>query len=160
MRNLPFMLVLHIHVGLHMVNQVQSILIHNDPMNKINSFVFIMELLPITKISNNIWQEIGQNRFGDDALGEFQTNKGYKFESETDTEVVVKLVKYLYDKHKNEKISFQKLIEMACSQLVNPSRLTITQSILTFSLGRCLCSSLQKYTLSRRIMCDTVCPRN
>jgi glucosamine--fructose-6-phosphate aminotransferase (isomerizing) len=45
-------------------------------------------------------------------------NKGYKFESETDTEVVIKLVKYLYDKHKNENISFQKLIEMACSQLV------------------------------------------
>lgn len=45
-------------------------------------------------------------------------NKGYKFESETDTEVVIKLVKYLYDKHKNENIGFQKLIEMACSQLV------------------------------------------
>ena len=45
-------------------------------------------------------------------------NKGYKFESETDTEVVVKLVKYLYDKYKRENISFQKLIEMACSQLV------------------------------------------
>lgn len=48
----------------------------------------------------------------------FQTNKGYKFESETDTEVVIKLVKYLYDKHKTENITFQKLIEMACSQLV------------------------------------------
>jgi glucosamine--fructose-6-phosphate aminotransferase (isomerizing) len=45
-------------------------------------------------------------------------NKDYKFESETDTEVVIKLVKYLYDKHKNENITFQKLIEMACSQLV------------------------------------------
>lgn len=45
-------------------------------------------------------------------------NKGYKFESETDTEIVIKLVKYLYDKHKNEKMTFQKLIETACSQLV------------------------------------------
>ena len=44
--------------------------------------------------------------------------KGYKFESDTDTEVVIKLVKYLHDKHKSENISFQKLIEMACSQLV------------------------------------------
>lgn len=48
-----------------------------------------------------------------------QMNKGYKFESETDTEVVIKLVKYLYDKYKNENIGFQQLIEMACSQLVN-----------------------------------------
>lgn len=30
---------------------------------------------------------------------------------------MIKLVKYLYDKHKDENISFQKLIEMACSQL-------------------------------------------
>ena len=51
-------------------------------------------------------------------LVHFQTNKVYKFESETDTEVVIKLVKYLYDKHKNENITFQKLIETACSQLV------------------------------------------
>ncbi|CAF4230314.1 unnamed protein product, partial [Rotaria magnacalcarata] len=50
-------------------------------------------------------------------IKQYLTNKGYRFESETDTEVVVKLVKYLYDKHKNENITFQKLIEMACSQL-------------------------------------------
>jgi glucosamine--fructose-6-phosphate aminotransferase (isomerizing) len=50
-------------------------------------------------------------------IKQYLMNKGYVFESETDTECVVKLVKYLYDKHKNEKISFQKLIEMACSQL-------------------------------------------
>ncbi|CAF4259397.1 unnamed protein product, partial [Rotaria socialis] len=51
-------------------------------------------------------------------IKQYLTNKGYRFESETDTEVVVKLVKYLYDKHKNENITFQKLIEMACSQLI------------------------------------------
>jgi len=50
-------------------------------------------------------------------IKQYLTNKGYKFESETDTEVVVKLVKYLYDRHNNDNISFQKLIEMACSQL-------------------------------------------
>ncbi|CAF3003111.1 unnamed protein product [Rotaria socialis] len=50
-------------------------------------------------------------------IKQYLTNKGYRFESETDTEVVVKLVKYLYDKHKDENVSFQKLIEMACSQL-------------------------------------------
>ncbi len=51
-------------------------------------------------------------------IKQYLMNKGYIFESETDTEVVIKLVKYLYDKHKNENIGFQKLIEMACSQLV------------------------------------------
>lgn len=50
-------------------------------------------------------------------IKQYLMNKGCVFESETDTEVVVKLVKYLYDKYKREKISFQKLIEMACSQL-------------------------------------------
>lgn len=50
-------------------------------------------------------------------IKQYLMNKGYKFESETDTEVVVKLVKYLYDKYKRENITFQKLIEMACSQL-------------------------------------------
>ncbi|UJR35407.1 hypothetical protein I4U23_028164 [Adineta vaga] len=50
-------------------------------------------------------------------IKQYLINKGYIFESETDTEVVIKLVKYLYDKHKHENISFQNLIEMACSQL-------------------------------------------
>ncbi|CAF1676561.1 unnamed protein product, partial [Adineta ricciae] len=50
-------------------------------------------------------------------IKQYLIKKGYVFESETDTEVVIKLVKYLYDKHKQENISFQKLIEMACSQL-------------------------------------------
>ncbi|CAF3758108.1 unnamed protein product [Adineta steineri] len=50
-------------------------------------------------------------------IKQYLINKNYIFESETDTEVVIKLVKYLYDKHKNENIGFQKLIEMACSQL-------------------------------------------
>lgn len=65
-------------------------------------------------------------------------NKGYKFESETDTEVVVKLVKYLYDKYKRENISFQKLIEMACSQLVKPSMKIISFSsfIISFIFRR------------------------
>lgn len=45
--------------------------------------------------------------------------KGYKFESETDTEVVVKLIKFLYDKHKaqGDRLTFQDLVELVIAQL-------------------------------------------
>jgi hypothetical protein len=43
-------------------------------------------------------------------------------------------VKYLYDKHKDENISFQKLIEMACSQLVSDKQSNIR--LICFSLSR------------------------
>ena len=75
--------------------------------------------------------------------------KGYKFESETDTEVVIKLVKYLYDKHKNEKISFQKLIEMTCSQLVITFVFSSSLYLQEIFLGRCFCITIQKCSLSR-----------
>lgn len=49
----------------------------------------------------------------------FLQTKGFVFESETDTEVVVKLIKYLYDKHakKGDKITFQDLVELVIAQL-------------------------------------------
>jgi len=52
-------------------------------------------------------------------LKAFLTGKGYKFESETDTEVVVKLIKYLYDKHRavGDKLTFQDLVELVIAQL-------------------------------------------
>jgi len=52
-------------------------------------------------------------------LKAFLEKKGYVFESETDTEVVVKLAKYLYDKHRaaGDKLSFQDLVELTCAQL-------------------------------------------
>jgi len=52
-------------------------------------------------------------------LKAFLTGKGYKFESETDTEVVVKLIKYFYDKHKaqGDKLTFQDLVELVIAQL-------------------------------------------
>lgn len=45
--------------------------------------------------------------------------KGHKFESETDTEVVVKLIKYFYDKHRaqGDKLTFQDLVELVIGQL-------------------------------------------
>lgn len=52
-------------------------------------------------------------------LKQFLIKKGYKFESETDTETVVKLIKYVYDKHKasGEKLTFQDLVELVITQL-------------------------------------------
>lgn len=52
-------------------------------------------------------------------LKKFLTGKGYTFESETDTEVVVKLIKFLYDKHKaaGDKLTFQDLVELVIAQL-------------------------------------------
>ena len=48
-----------------------------------------------------------------------KTGKGYFFESETDTEVVVKLIKFVYDKHNatGDRLSFQDLIELVVAQL-------------------------------------------
>ncbi|KAL7677833.1 hypothetical protein ACOME3_004066 [Neoechinorhynchus agilis] len=48
-------------------------------------------------------------------IKQYLIRKGYKFESETDTEVVLKLVLYLYETNKPK--SFLKLIEMAMCQL-------------------------------------------
>eukprot|EP00741_Cyanophora_paradoxa_P021509 tig00021357_g20765.t1 len=43
-------------------------------------------------------------------LKQMLVSKGFVFESETDTEVVAKLVKYIYDNHGDEPISFRDLV--------------------------------------------------
>jgi glucosamine--fructose-6-phosphate aminotransferase (isomerizing) len=52
-------------------------------------------------------------------LKAYLEGKGYKFESETDTEVAVKLIKYLYDKHKaqGDNLTFQDLVELVIAQV-------------------------------------------
>lgn len=50
-------------------------------------------------------------------LKAFLQKKGFEFESETDTEVIVKLVKHIYDGHKDSNISFRECVEMAIQQL-------------------------------------------
>lgn len=50
-------------------------------------------------------------------LKSFLETKGFEFESETDTETIAKLVKHLYDKHKEDNVTFRELIEMTCQQL-------------------------------------------
>ncbi|XP_015256771.1 PREDICTED: glutamine--fructose-6-phosphate aminotransferase [isomerizing] 2-like [Cyprinodon variegatus] len=50
-------------------------------------------------------------------LKKYLINKGYEFESETDTEVIPKLIKYLYDNRENDSITFSKLVERVIQQL-------------------------------------------
>uniref|UniRef100_A0AAQ4RJG9 glutamine--fructose-6-phosphate transaminase (isomerizing) n=1 Tax=Gasterosteus aculeatus aculeatus TaxID=481459 RepID=A0AAQ4RJG9_GASAC len=50
-------------------------------------------------------------------LRAYLINKGYEFESETDTEVIPKLTKYVYDNRENDGITFSTLVERVILQL-------------------------------------------
>ncbi|KAK2513049.1 glutamine--fructose-6-phosphate aminotransferase [isomerizing] 1 [Columba guinea] len=50
-------------------------------------------------------------------LRKFLESKGYDFESETDTETIAKLVKYMYDNRDSDDISFTTLVERVIQQL-------------------------------------------
>uniref|UniRef100_A0A668AKR8 glutamine--fructose-6-phosphate transaminase (isomerizing) n=1 Tax=Myripristis murdjan TaxID=586833 RepID=A0A668AKR8_9TELE len=50
-------------------------------------------------------------------LRKFLESKGYEFESETDTETIAKLVKYMYDNRESDDISFATLVERVTQQL-------------------------------------------
>uniref|UniRef100_A0A8C3G3Z4 glutamine--fructose-6-phosphate transaminase (isomerizing) n=1 Tax=Cyclopterus lumpus TaxID=8103 RepID=A0A8C3G3Z4_CYCLU len=50
-------------------------------------------------------------------LKAYLINKGYEFESETDTEVIPKLTKYVYDNRENDSITFSTLVERVIQQL-------------------------------------------
>lgn len=52
-----------------------------------------------------------------------QVSKGYEFESDTDTETIPKLVKYMYDNRENDDISFATLVEQVTQQLVRIQQL-------------------------------------
>ena len=49
------------------------------------------------------------------SLKEFLTNKGIDFKSETDTEVLVQLISYIYE---NENLNFEKSVKLALSKVV------------------------------------------
>lgn len=51
------------------------------------------------------------------ALKTLLENKGYKFETETDTEIVAKFTKYIFEQH-NRKLSFHELIKLVIMELV------------------------------------------
>ncbi|KAJ8378076.1 hypothetical protein AAFF_G00248710 [Aldrovandia affinis] len=50
-------------------------------------------------------------------LRKFLESKGYEFESETDTETIAKLVKYMYDNRESDELSFATLVERVTQQL-------------------------------------------
>uniref|UniRef100_A0A2K5NBV8 Glutamine--fructose-6-phosphate aminotransferase [isomerizing] 1 n=1 Tax=Cercocebus atys TaxID=9531 RepID=A0A2K5NBV8_CERAT len=50
-------------------------------------------------------------------LKKFLESKGYDFESETDTETIAKLVKYMYDNQESQDTSFTTLVERVIQQL-------------------------------------------
>ncbi|XP_043924872.1 glutamine--fructose-6-phosphate aminotransferase [isomerizing] 2 [Protopterus annectens] len=50
-------------------------------------------------------------------LKTFLESKGYEFESETDTETIPKLIKYVYDNRERDDISFSTLVERVIQQL-------------------------------------------
>ncbi|KAJ8015294.1 hypothetical protein DPEC_G00024630 [Dallia pectoralis] len=50
-------------------------------------------------------------------LKKYLNTKGYEFESETDTEVIPKLIKYVYDNREREDLSFSTLVERVITQL-------------------------------------------
>ncbi|XP_076021104.1 glutamine--fructose-6-phosphate aminotransferase [isomerizing] 2 [Genypterus blacodes] len=50
-------------------------------------------------------------------LKKYLITKGYEFESETDTEVIPKLIKYIYDNRETDSISFSTLVERVIQQL-------------------------------------------
>uniref|UniRef100_A0A672INA8 Glutamine--fructose-6-phosphate aminotransferase [isomerizing] 1 n=1 Tax=Salarias fasciatus TaxID=181472 RepID=A0A672INA8_SALFA len=50
-------------------------------------------------------------------LKKYLMTKGYEFESETDTEVIPKLIKYVYDERESNSVSFSTLVERVIQQL-------------------------------------------
>ncbi|XP_051956174.1 glutamine--fructose-6-phosphate aminotransferase [isomerizing] 2 [Xyrauchen texanus] len=50
-------------------------------------------------------------------LKKYLVSKGYEFESDTDTEVIPKLTKYLYDNRESHYVSFSTLVERVIQQL-------------------------------------------
>ncbi|KAL0974015.1 hypothetical protein UPYG_G00214270 [Umbra pygmaea] len=50
-------------------------------------------------------------------LKKYLNSKGYEFESETDTEVIPKLIKYVYDNRERDDLSFSTLVERVIQQL-------------------------------------------
>lgn len=50
-------------------------------------------------------------------LKEYLINNGYEFESDTDTEVIPKLTKYIYDNRENNHVTFSTLVERVIKQL-------------------------------------------
>lgn len=86
-------------------------------------------------------------------IKKFLEKRGYFFESETDTEIIAKLVHHLYMQHPS--YSFRELVEQVIVQLVSYVRL-ILSCVLTrnYISGRSFRFSLQVKVLPRRVRCN------
>jgi len=58
--------------------------------------------------------------------------EGCEFESETDTEAVVKLLKHIYDLHKDKSFSFSELVAQVIQPLVSQSVATLWFSDIVY----------------------------
>ncbi len=90
---------------------IEIISTHNIPKVYWDGVLIIFILIKLTKIQ---FSGIITN-FKD--VKKFLIQKGYHFESETDTEAIVKLVHHLYSQH--PEYSFRELVEHAIQQLVS-----------------------------------------
>lgn len=70
-----------------------------------------------------------------------QIKNGFQFESETDTEIIPKLLKMINDTHKDDDLSFRELVERAVQQLVSCCLLA------TCILGCVICGLLRSVFL-------------
>lgn len=80
----------------------------------------------------------------------FLQNKGYSFESDTDTEIIAKLIYHFYLQHPN--YSFRELVEQTVQQLVGIQKIiaAVVLLIRVFA-GRCFCVVFQIETLFGRV---------
>lgn len=62
-----------------------------------------------------------------------QIKNGYQFESETDTEIIPKLLKMINDTRKDDGLTFRELVERAVQQLVSYC-LLVTHIIVSYFL--------------------------
>jgi len=84
-----------------------------------------------------------------------QVKEGHEFESETDTEAVAKLIKHVYDLHKDDSLSFSDLVTQVIQPLVSWTCNNVCW-YRVISLGTAVFRGLQNFELARGICCLVV----
>uniref|UniRef100_A0A673YDA3 glutamine--fructose-6-phosphate transaminase (isomerizing) n=1 Tax=Salmo trutta TaxID=8032 RepID=A0A673YDA3_SALTR len=99
-------------------------------------------------------------------LKKYLNSKGYEFESKTDTEVIPKLIKYVYDNREREDLSFSTLVERVIQQLEGAfalmfkSRYFPGEAVATRRGSPLLIGVRSKYELSADSICICVLTLN
>ena len=94
-------------------------MVHNGIITNYKE-VKLQKLFLIKPLNNFKTYDVKSNCSDNNILSYFQVKmflqaKGHKFESDTDTEVISKLIKHLHDKYPGD--SFRRLVEKAVQQL-------------------------------------------